>query len=187
MNVLFVGQAPGRKSGPPLSGRAGAVLAALAGLPQDEFERIFPRTNLLRRFPGKRGKGDAFPTEVAGRAARTLLRRLPLNARLVLLGAGVARAFGLRARPLEVLDLGRRGAVALLVPHPSGVNLWWNRPENRTAAAEALRAFLREAGAEVRDGADEPVPDRDGRSKAEKLDGLGDVRAAAARIVARQR
>ena len=56
--------------------------------------------------------------------------------RVVLLGSGVARAFGLRCAPLVWCVLGP--AEFAVLPHPSGVNLWWNKEENRRSA----RAFF---------------------------------------------
>jgi len=58
---------------------------------------------------------------------------------VVLVGAAVARAFGARVGELAWgHDPVLRAELALL-PHPSGVNLWWNLPTN----VERARAFLR--------------------------------------------
>jgi len=135
--ATIVGQAPGRRGGPPLRGPCGARLARLAGLSGvDELARRHELANLLPRFPGKRGKGDAFPPAEARRAAHGVR---PKHRDVLLLGRHVARAFGVDRPFFEWWDLGRwRVAV---VPHPSGVSRWWNDSANRARAA----AFLREA------------------------------------------
>lgn len=117
-----------------------------------EFEAV----NLLDRFPGKSyswGKGDLF----VHRAARDAAERMSLRGRTVLLcGWYVAGAFGLRRLSL-FRWVGFRGGIVAVVPHPSGVNHWWNTPSNERMAArffeEAVeldrreRDFLRAVGA----------------------------------------
>lgn len=93
--------------------------------------------NLLAEFPGKSGKGDAFPIALA----RARAARMRLGGEVVLLGRHVARAFGAQGAPfLEWFDL--RGAWAAVVPHPSGVNHWWNDPANTNRAAVFLAGLL---------------------------------------------
>lgn len=138
---LIVGQAPSSR-GPtpdgPLSGRAGKRVAALVGL--ETLAPTFEVVNLLPTCPGRaRGKGHRFPAAEA-RAAAAMLERFSTHERVVLLGRGVARAFDLDLDPLERrVERDRRW---LLVPHPSGVNLWWNDKANVEAASVALRAFV---------------------------------------------
>lgn len=138
---LIVGEAPSRATdgGPPLSGRSGARLAAMLGLRPEDLAARFELANLLERWPGPaRGGGSAFHAAEAASAAASLDLE---GRRVVLLGARVARAFGVRRpEPLSVVDV--RGSEALLLPHPSGASRWWNSPENREAAARALREFL---------------------------------------------
>jgi len=115
-----------------------------------EFVARTVHVNLLEEWPGPGRKGSGFPTGPAREAARgaaiawrsgeAVLRGglLVGRPRLALLaGLRVAGAFGIRGvpyfEPLEA-DFGR----VAVVPHPSGVNLWLNRPANR----RALRRFL---------------------------------------------
>lgn len=137
MKPLLVGQAPsGRAPGAaPLDGPSGRRVARLAGVL--ELGDAFDAANLLGEFPGKQGKGDAFPAAAARLAAAALdLSGRPL---VVLGGRGVAAAFGEGGRAwLEAFPL--RGIPAIVVPHPSGVSHWWNCPANAARASLVLRA-----------------------------------------------
>lgn len=136
--VVLVGQAPSRGSDPkrPLSGRSGEFLSLLAGFP---VRRRFELRNLLDVFPGKKGKGDAFPLWKARLAAWELTKKLK-GRRVVLLGQNVARAFGMARRGLFHWEPGpwpiRETAV---FPHPSGINLFWNSPVNRLVGEVFLK------------------------------------------------
>jgi hypothetical protein len=135
--VVIVGQAPSRTSRPrrPLrDGRTGLELRRLFGDALEELRLV----NVLGRWPGSAGaKGDLFPREAARRAGRRLRRRLA-GRRVVVLGRRVEDALGLELpRPLVWTDQG--DLEAALLPHPSGVNLWWNEARNRSRA----RAFAR--------------------------------------------
>jgi len=59
---------------------------------------------------------------------------------VLLIGQGVARAFGVQAGLLEWVE--REGAWLAVVPHPSGVNRWWNELRNVERAAAFLRGCL---------------------------------------------
>ena len=141
--LLLIGQAPGRKGDPsrPLEGRIARKLAELAGVSVEEWLRCTERTNLLREFPGKAGKGDAWPKERASRLAEETKSSL-VGRVVLLLGRNVARAFGLSDLPwltwTEVF-----GARVAAMPHPSGIVLWWNSAENREKASTFLREVLK--------------------------------------------
>lgn len=102
-------------------------------------------TNLLETFPGHAaGKGDHFPRRRARRCAKKMCGSL--RGRTVLLaGKRVAEAFGVVTDYLTWHDH-PEGFRAVVIPHPSGVNRWWNDPENR-------RRFLRFARAVLEDDA----------------------------------
>jgi hypothetical protein len=77
-------------------------------------------------------------------AARVAAARMRPRGRVLLLGRGVATAFGQARRPiLQWFDL--RGARAAVFPHPSGISHWWNDPRNVARARRFLRALLRRA------------------------------------------
>jgi len=138
---LFIGQAPGHP-GPvrPLEGRNGKRLASLLGVSVEEYLSGTDRVNLLNEYPGRAGNGDAFPLDAARAAAREMLPRLKGRV-VILLGRGVARAFGVRANFLEIEH--RDGVTFATIPHPSGRNRWWNDPANVERAARFLRENVR--------------------------------------------
>lgn len=144
MKALIVGQAPSEDTDgrPPFTGRSGARLADLLGIPHAALPRYVDLVNLIDRWPGKtkRGKGDQFPMGEA-RAAATMLLSVTPHDRIVACGVRVADALGLPdIRPLETRTIGAR--LFLMLPHPSGVNLWWNDVDHIAAATERLRKFI---------------------------------------------
>jgi len=133
----LVGQAPSRRSDGkeafPKGARSAKRLSTLIG---GDVRRLFDAENLLDRWPGKAGKGDSFPIEIARKKAIELLET-DRHDILILFGRKVAEAFGLGdARWFEERRIGRRSLYA--VPHPSGINLWWN---DRTNVEKARRFF----------------------------------------------
>ncbi len=139
--VMIVGQAPGRSRGSalPLEGPSGDRLARLAGMSgHDDLRRRATLVNLLPGFPGKSGKGDAFPLPEARLAAfRMRLGR----GRVLLAGKAVARAFGLQVLPYFRWTRHRRAWLAV-IPHPSGVSHWWNEPRNVRRARRFMRSVF---------------------------------------------
>jgi uracil-DNA glycosylase len=145
VKTLLVGEAPARTTvgARPFSGRTGARLAELAGVERlrDSFEVV----NLLDRWPGPTGaKGSEFPMEVARARAAAMVPRLVLRRRrVVLVGRRVAGAFRLARLPYLSWERIDGLAEVAVLPHPSGVNQWYNDPGN----VERARRFLREAAA----------------------------------------
>lgn len=138
--VLLIGEAPSRTSDPlrPLSGRCGEALAELAGVSTSDFRRRFALANVLSRWPGSSGaKGTAWRLVRARLEAARLAGRFVPGRTVVLLGKRTALAFGVRAGYFEQTPVGR--ATAVVVPHPSGINRWYNVAEN----VEKMRAFMR--------------------------------------------
>lgn len=106
---------------------------------REELLEAVDAFNVLDRYPGSEGpKGDAFPISWARRRARRLYPRL--RGRTVLLaGKRVATAFGIKSDYLRWEDHPEGFRVAV-IPHPSGVNHWWNEPANR----RRFRRFVEE-------------------------------------------
>jgi len=131
MKPLLVGEAPKVSAGGGQTSRSRIVrLMAM------ESDASFVWRNLFSQPQGKSGKGDAFPMKTA----RARAARFHFDSDVVmLLGKRVAAAFGAKTDYFEWFDL--RGSRAAIVPHPSGINRWWNDPVN----VERARAFWRAA------------------------------------------
>lgn len=137
--VTFVGQAPSRQTKDNAGwaeGRAVLALCALARMPYRELAAQARFVNLLRRWPGKRGKGDRWPINRAQRAAQ----HVQFTGRMVFLGRQVAAAFGASRAYLRPFQL--RGATCMVFPHPSGVNRWYNQAKNKRRASQMLKRWL---------------------------------------------
>ncbi len=158
-HVMLVGQAPGpteAASGIPFCGPSGRRLfrwLADVGWQEDGFRTTQYITAITKCFPGKGkgGRGDRVPTAGERRLCAPFLdRELDLVAPQLVLavgGAAIARFLGsgpLDARVGQAFHVGDRTVVPL--PHPSGANLWLNRPESqaRLRQAQALLRNLRE-------------------------------------------
>jgi uracil-DNA glycosylase len=138
--LLFVGQAPGKLGAKPFVGRSGKTVAKLLGVDYDAMFGQHTFVNVVDEFQGKIGKkGDVFePSKVDAMAK--IAEPASFTCGIVLCGKAVARAFGLKKQPY--LDWFRlHGKPAMVLPHPSGINMWWNDPKNKTSAQKRLRAF----------------------------------------------
>lgn len=141
VKLFLIGQAPARGGDParPLLGvRSAKRLQELCEMTPEEYEGAFDRANLLPKWLGNAGKGDKFDMKKARAAAGRMLPRM-VGRRVILLGQNVAQAFGLEQNYLEwvnVLD-----ARIAVLPHPSGVNRWWNDKTNLGMA----KAFMLDA------------------------------------------
>jgi hypothetical protein len=105
------------------------------------FARVFARANVLEVWPGPSGrKGAAFPLALARAQAVRLRRRFYRGRVVLLLGHRVAAAFGVRASYLTRVVVG--GADVFVLPHPSGVNRWYNDAANVARLGRLLRGFV---------------------------------------------
>jgi hypothetical protein len=139
MKPIFVGESLSSLGGAPLRGRAGKLLASVAGIGEDELFRLADAVNLLGGVQRKqdRGKGRTFDVAEAEKCAERLLKVVGSRRPLILLGRRVARAFGIVRREAVWRD-GRFAGI----PHPSGIVYWWNLAKNRREAAKLLRQLL---------------------------------------------
>lgn len=146
--VLFIGMAPakGHDDDPAFERtKSGRNLAKYLGLSDfAEAQAIFDFANTLDKWPGRHEHGgDKFPIDEARRAA---LRWVPQiqGRRVVLLGKGPRKAFGLQGIPpfIFVEDYGLEIAWC---PHPTGKNRWWNDSMNRDRAEVFLRSLVARA------------------------------------------
>lgn len=139
---MIVGQAPSSDApdARPFTGRSGRRLAALLDVEHECLPVLFDLVNLLDRWPGKAGKGDAFPmAEAKARAAR-LLPTFLARPWILIVGKATARAFRLR-NPKYLEWVSFSGTSVAVVPHPSGVNRWWNDPANVARAEVFMRSL----------------------------------------------
>lgn len=150
MKILIVGEAPS-KNEPlprPIEGRIGRRLAALAGLSFEEFLARTDRINLLDVRQDTREKGFEFDRWTATKRALEIIPTLKGPRNVILLGKRVADCFGIVKGYFEPhhLDEGNpamfAGTILYVVPHPSGVNRWFNDASNRAKMGEFMRSIL---------------------------------------------
>ncbi len=125
----------------PLEGPCGLKLAALFGMDYEAWLSTFSRLNVFTEWPGKDGKGDRFPMSLARERARSIC----IEGRTTfLLGKRVAQAFGFRPAARFLSDYSSPAGKwrIMIVPHPSGINTWWNDPANVRRAKKEVRRFL---------------------------------------------
>lgn len=158
MKLLFIGQAPGKprfegdapgRAFNPIFSASGRRLASFTGydfMMKNEFVNLF--NDWTGRDDSCNPKGDAFPLAAAKIRANAVAATLH-GRTVILVGENVASAFGLRA-PLFFAWRGGDGSVIpaccwfTVVPHPSGVNRWWNAPTNNGRAKKFFRKLSKE-------------------------------------------
>lgn len=129
------------------------------GYDLDTYLRTFDRDNLIHQSPPRQARGRSFSAATARRAARRIFDHGDRWRGIVMLGKRVASAFSWvgdddaiisnSRLPLlcwhRVVELSRPSPStipAAIIPHPSGVNRWWNVPENRRDARQFFRDVL---------------------------------------------
>lgn len=158
MRIQFVGQAPSQETDgkPPFTGKCGKFLANLLGTTQEQMLEDHDFINVLDRWPGKGIGGDKFPLIEAQTAAKAKLELLRDKPFVILLGNNVARAFGAKAFTYltwyEIRNPENFADVVVprmsVVPHPSGVNRYWNSPKARDAARRFFNSITSHGKAE---------------------------------------
>jgi uracil-DNA glycosylase len=148
--LCFVGQAPSRETEgkPPFVGKCGKFLAELLGTTQQQMLLDHDFVNVLDYYPGRGVGGDKFPRIEARNAAKHKLE-LIRGRIVILLGNNVARAFG--AKSFEYgewyMIKDDDGKVAVdrmsVIPHPSGINRYYNDPLNRAGVSQFLKGLAR--------------------------------------------
>lgn len=129
----------------PLEGRTGEKLAEMLGCTYDEYLRLSQRFNILPEWPGRKsGKGDKFPKVVARINAQRISYSLA-GCTVLFLGINVGRIFKFPGNPLEWKTVqGPAGTTysAAVLPHPSGINRWWNSSQNRKSAERFMKQTM---------------------------------------------
>ena len=151
------GQAPGIVEGEerrPWRGRAGQTLRRWLAMEEDAFYATFYCASVTRCYPGRArsGSGDRTPTpreqELCAFWRDWELRLLRPRLVVPVGGLAISRLLGLRdlaAAIGQTFELD--GAVAVPLPHPSGVSRWLNEPANRARVETAVALIHRELGA----------------------------------------
>jgi len=156
---MVVGQAPGvreGKTGLPFSGPAGKRLFSWlteAGFEEEEFRAVQYITAITKCYPGKgNGRGDRVPTAAERKlCAPFLVRELDIVRPQLIIPVGrvaIDHFLG-RGRLADLIGdvFERDGRLVLPLPHPSGANLWLNRPKSQAlihAALDHLRQLKQE-------------------------------------------
>lgn len=141
---IIIGQAPAEHGDPtaPLEGRVGRKLADLLGCTYEEYLKRSQRFNILPEWPGrdKGRKGDRFPMFVAKQNASRMSYSFG-GCTVLYLGVKVGQVFGFHDEPLKWKSVawpaGQTHKAAVL-PHPSGINRWWNDHKNKHAAKQFM-------------------------------------------------
>lgn len=144
MKPLIVGEAPSKNEDPerPIEGRIGLRLATCAGLTLPEFLAHFDRVNLLHVRQDTAAHGFPFDLGLATQAAAAIRRMFTNEMVVLLLGKRVAAAFGL-SHADYFLQLSLNGPDIRVIPHPSGINRWWNDPKNMRSAEVFMENIVR--------------------------------------------
>lgn len=185
MTTMLIGQAPskGTEGKTPFSGESGRRIEGMAKIDAGALSGHYALRNALDYYPGgAKGKGDAFPSEPAREGIQQLVEQVKGTEvdRLIFVGRGTANAFALDPDSVggylqwfRTAATGPRVWLAIL-PHPSGINRWYNETENRLAAALFLQTELRTRG-----GRPTPVGDENDRELrlAEEDEAMTDERA----------
>lgn len=130
--ILTIGENPGLSgdSEATLEGSVGKRLASYAGLTWREYLDLTERRNLFPEYV------HPWPREEARDRAELIFPSL-IGRRTLLLGQRVATAFAFHWPVLNWVSIGP--VTVAIVPHPSGLNRWWNDPINATMARQFLR------------------------------------------------
>lgn len=130
------GSVPGRALWPEPPGSTGHRLweltAARTGASPMDYARAFHRYNLVQRGEFRRDAAEKRWKQIE----RDLLDEFDT---LLLLGAEVRRAMGLTHQLLTITPR------LIVIPHPSGRNLWYNNPVNRLVVEIIMEELYTEA------------------------------------------
>lgn len=129
----------------PLEGRIGKKLAAMLGCTYEDYLAMSQRFNILPEWPGRREKkGDKFPKAVARMNAQRMEWSFS-DCVVLYIGIIVGQTFRFPGSPLEwkTIDApdGKTYRAAVL-PHPSGINKWWNDRENKARAEKFMKQTM---------------------------------------------
>jgi uracil-DNA glycosylase family 4 len=146
--AYILGQAPGIVEGEerrPWRGRAGQTLRRWLMMDEAEFYATFYCAPVTRCYPGRAatGGGDRTPTareqELCEYWREWELRLLQPQLIVAVGGLAIRRLLGLGSLDAAVGERFEHGdAVAVPLPHPSGVSRWLNLTENQARVDHAV-------------------------------------------------
>jgi uracil-DNA glycosylase family 4 len=146
--AYILGQAPGVVEGQerrPWRGRAGQALRRWLAMDENEFYGTFYCASVTRCYPGRAagGGGDRTPTareqELCEYWREWELRLLQPRLIVPVGGLAIRRLLGLTSLEAAIGESFEHGkAVAVPLPHPSGVSRWMNLEENRARVGRAV-------------------------------------------------
>jgi uracil-DNA glycosylase len=155
--AYMLGQAPGVVEGEerrPWRGRAGQTLRRWLQLEEDTFYATFYCASVTRCYPGRApgGGGDRTPAareqELCAFWREWELRLLRPALIVPVGGLAIRRLLGLTSLDASIGERFSHGdAVAVPLPHPSGVSRWLNKPENQARLERAIELVHRELNA----------------------------------------
>lgn len=143
---LVVGQAPSvaSRSEQAFDGPAGDRMAGVLGF---NWRAHFECQNLLDFAPPRRvgegRRGDEFDLELARPRARAMAVNYGRSRALVLCGREVSRAFGVSDEPVLTWRRTDDLRAFIVVPHPSGVNHFYDSEENKERAQAVIGSLWR--------------------------------------------
>jgi uracil-DNA glycosylase family 4 len=152
--AYMFGQAPGVIEGEerrPWRGRAGQTLRRWLRLDEDVFYATFYCASVTRCYPGRApgGGGDRTPSppeqELCAFWHEWELRLLQPELIVPVGGLAIRRLLGLTRLDASIGELFPYGdAIAIPLPHPSGVSRWLNAPANQARLERAIELVGRE-------------------------------------------
>ena len=155
--AYLLGQAPGVVEGDerrPWRGRAGQTLRRWLRLEEEVFYSTFYCASITRCYPGRvpGGGGDRTPAAREQELCAFWRERELTLLRPTLIvpvgGLAIRRLLGLTSLDVSIGEPFSYGdAVAVPLPHPSGVSRWLNAPANQARLERAVELVHRELAA----------------------------------------
>lgn len=136
---LIIGEAPAPNGDLMFDGASGTRLCKLTGLRIEELHETFALINLLPEYPGPK-----FPLKRGQEAADTLFRYRTWRGweAVLLAGRSVAASCGVMFGTPFFLWFYSRETACAVIPHPSGLNRWWNDKSHWEEAEQFFRGLV---------------------------------------------